>query len=124
MYKDFLKTHIILTLFYSVEETSDNLLKVDLNIFENNECKNLFQADRRLSEGIVTEQLCAGVPGQVKDTCLGDSGGPLQVILPENPCVQYIVGITSFGKYCGGKAPGVYTRVSSYIDWIENIVWH
>lgn len=34
-------------------------------------------------------------------------------------------GITSFGKFCGDKdTPGVYTRVSKFISWIEGIVWN
>jgi len=34
------------------------------------------------------------------------------------------IGITSFsGVYCGTDTPGVYTRVSNYISWIEKIVW-
>uniref|UniRef100_A0A336MSG3 CSON005854 protein n=1 Tax=Culicoides sonorensis TaxID=179676 RepID=A0A336MSG3_CULSO len=106
------------------EESSDNLLKVDLNIYDNKACKRHYPEERRLSNGIVDEQLCAGVADQLKDTCQGDSGGPLHVILPENPCVHYVIGVTSFGSYCGGKSPGVYSRVSSYIDWIENVVWN
>lgn len=40
----------------------------------------------------------------------------------EKPLGLYsIVGITSFGQLCGGL--GVYVRVSSYIDWIESVVW-
>lgn len=32
-----------------------------------------------------------------------------------------IIGVTSFGKACGiSKAPGIYTRVSHYIPWIED----
>lgn len=54
----------------------------------------------------------------------GDSGGPIQITRPNNRCVYNIIGITSFGKFCAAKnAPGVYTRVSSYVPWIENIVW-
>lgn len=36
-----------------------------------------------------------------------------------------IIGVTSFGSGCGlsKSHPGVYTRVSYYIKWIEDIVW-
>jgi secreted trypsin-like serine protease len=35
-----------------------------------------------------------------------------------------VVGITAFGKACGiANVPGVYTRVSPYISWIEKNVW-
>lgn len=57
--------------------------------------------------------------------CLqGDSGGPLQRVLEKPYCMYSIVGVTSFGKFCAFKfTPAIYTRVSSYIDWIEKIVW-
>jgi len=39
-------------------------------------------------------------------------------------CTYSIIGVTSFGKFCAAKnAPGVYTRVSSFVPWIESIVW-
>lgn len=42
----------------------------------------------------------------------------------EDGDIYYIAGITSFGKQCGNKnIPGIYTRVSFYISWIENIIW-
>ena len=41
-----------------------------------------------------------------------------------NSCVYYVIGITSFGKSCAmSNAPGVYTKVSFYLDWIEGVVW-
>lgn len=53
----------------------------------------------------------------------GDSGGPLQVANNKHSCMYTIVGITSFGVLCGSGYPGIYTRVFSYIDWIESVVW-
>lgn len=39
-----------------------------------------------------------------------------------NKKFPFIVGITSFGEHCGSANPGVFTRVSSYIDWIKQHV--
>ena len=69
------------------------------------------------------EQFCAGgVPG--KDACRGDSGsgvfakddqGRLGELKP-----YYLLGIVSSGSSdCTQGLPGVYTRVSEYIDWIR-----
>ena len=33
--------------------------------------------------------------------------------------IQKLVGIVSFGIDCG-KFPGIYVRVSNYVDWIQN----
>ena len=52
------------------------------------------------------------------------SGGPLQVPHADACCAFDIVGVTSYGSLvCGSGAPGVYTKVSKYLDWIESIVW-
>nr|CAD7435689.1 unnamed protein product [Timema monikensis] len=53
----------------------------------------------------------------------GDSGGPLQVLTEENSDVYSVVGITSFGPATCGGGPAVYTKVASFIPWIEKIVW-
>ncbi|KAG8196781.1 hypothetical protein JTE90_014513 [Oedothorax gibbosus] len=74
-------------------------------------------ASNRFPRGITENLLCAGDPDGGKDACQGDSGGPLTMI--ENGRYTQ-VGIVSFGYRCGHKDyPGVYTRVSSYLSWIE-----
>jgi secreted trypsin-like serine protease len=60
--------------------------------------------------------ICAGEAG--KDSCTGDSGGPLYKRTPGQPPVQ--VGIVSFGDSCGkARVPGVYTPVVAHLAWIE-----
>jgi len=109
--------------------TSDDLLKVTLDLFSQPFCNNSYrnQISRKLNQGIKEDtQMCAGSTETEKDTCQGDSGGPLQIFHDMSndnvSCMYDIVGVTSFGKACSGS-PGVYTRVSAYIKWIEDIVW-
>ncbi|XP_055599595.1 transmembrane protease serine 9-like [Uranotaenia lowii] len=93
------------------------LLKVRLRPVTNGECSKTYGSERKLRNGIVDHQLCAG---DVKmDTCPGDSGGPLQMKLLHNGRITpFIVGVTSFGAACGTGSAGVYARVSSFHDWI------
>ncbi|KRF97663.1 uncharacterized protein Dwil_GK28141 [Drosophila willistoni] len=64
---------------------------------------------------ITENDLCAGSPYR-QSSCAGDSGGPL-VLIKEN----IIVGVTSHGHGLGCRYgfPGVYIRVSKYLDWIR-----
>ena len=70
---------------------------------------------------ITEKQICAGGV-DIRDSCSGDSGGPLQRLAQTSQgdfnYVQF--GIVSFGPItCGLKErPGVYTRVGYYMDWI------
>uniref|UniRef100_A0A8C5KGB0 Peptidase S1 domain-containing protein n=1 Tax=Jaculus jaculus TaxID=51337 RepID=A0A8C5KGB0_JACJA len=63
--------------------------------------------------------VCAGGDG-VTSACNGDSGGPLNC-QAENGSWE-VRGVVSFGSASGcntRKKPTVFTRVSSYIDWIN-----
>lgn len=94
--------------------SSDVLLQVQVPVVDNNSCG---QAYARHGATITGEQLCAGEAKGGKDSCRGDSGGPL--MLPQTG-IYYQIGIISFGYRCAEPGyPGVYTRVSSYIDWIK-----
>ncbi|GAB0088050.1 hypothetical protein DMENIID0001_024270 [Sergentomyia squamirostris] len=106
---------------------STSLRKVTLELFSQSECFEIYQypPSTKLSRGIdETTQICAGSHSEEKDTCEGDSGGPLQYYDPNVYCMYRILGLTSFGKGCGSAgSPTVYTRIANYIDWIESIVW-
>ena len=52
----------------------------------------------------------------VKDTCNGDSGGPMTAVRGRE---RVLVGLVSWGKGCGqAGVPGIYTRVSEFAAWI------
>lgn len=96
-----------------------------MQLTDNIWCSTRFIHSTGIPRGIVPSMVCAGSPKDNwrQDTCQGDSGGPLQVHLPSSSIFK-VVGITSFGAGCGLiESPGVYTRVSHFIQWIENIVW-
>jgi hypothetical protein len=68
--------------------------------------------------------LCAGHGdgGCGGGTCLGDSGGPL-VVRGEEDGRFVQVGVTSSGIGCARPdAPGVYTRVASFVGWVQDVV--
>ncbi|XP_016982666.1 trypsin-4-like [Drosophila rhopaloa] len=99
--------------------SSAQLLKVPLKIVSNDECQVHYQVDQ-LAQGVLSTQMCAGDLTGERDTCQGDSGGPL---IMHDGRRGNIVGITSLGQGCASGPPSVYTRVSSFVDWINGIVW-
>lgn len=79
--------------------------------------------DKLVTDGMV----CAFADG--KDHCGGDSGGPLVLGNgmpeegPQNPVVQVGIVSWSYQDTCANKRfPGVYTRISKFVDWIEGTV--
>lgn len=94
---------------------SEVKLKVSVPVVSNSECDSVFS---RVNRRIVSQQMCAGgMAGQ--DSCRGDSGGALmgKVNKYNN---WFAFGVVSYGPSpCGTPGwPGVYTRVTAYVDWI------
>ncbi|MEO9514516.1 MAG: serine protease [Paracoccaceae bacterium] len=81
-----------------------------------------------IGDAVTGNMLCAGVSSGERDSCHGDSGGPLMMKRQDGGWIQ--VGIVSWGKAplgaeiaCGTPSLyGVYTRVSNYFDWIGNTI--
>jgi secreted trypsin-like serine protease len=70
---------------------------------------------------VTSNMLCAGLSEGGKDTCQGDSGGPLT--RKKGGEFKELVGITSWGSGCADpNFFGVYTRVSNYKAFIENVI--
>lgn len=98
-------------------KSSDALQFVTVPIINLEHCQYVYHKVFKVGP----EQVCAGgVEG--KDSCGGDSGGPLMVVdAYDGPPKYYLMGLVSFGATkCGNMKPAVYTRISAYIEWILN----
>ncbi|MCA9211800.1 MAG: trypsin-like serine protease [Planctomycetales bacterium] len=78
------------------------------------------QANAWLDDEVTEAMIAAGHANGGADTCYGDSGGPMAVT--DDDGNFHLAGITSWGESCGGpQSPGVYTRISSFADWISDV---
>jgi secreted trypsin-like serine protease len=68
-----------------------------------------------------SRHLAAMAPG--KDTCSGDSGGPLFDIDGGPGGTPLLLGITSFGLDCAQRGvPGIYANVGNFASWIDGFL--
>ncbi|XP_005107256.1 transmembrane protease serine 9 [Aplysia californica] len=105
------------TMGWGIDSNSQNA-RVQQNMFwasvpvvSDSQCGRVYGFQR------LNQVFCAG--GNGEDACQGDSGGPLVCQEADGRYYQY--GIVSAGvrNNCGNY-PGLYTRVSNYIPWIES----
>ncbi|XP_014214746.1 chymotrypsin-2-like [Copidosoma floridanum] len=102
------------SLMSSGGEAPDHLQKANIFIADLAYCKQVMLN----VGGYVSEtNICANDPKMRRGQCNGDSGGPLTVD-------GKLTGIVSWSikdPYCASTIyPGVYTRVSEYINWIHD----
>ncbi|XP_063277713.1 granzyme A-like [Prinia subflava] len=93
------------------------LMEVNITVIRREICNN---KNHYNGKPVITENMiCAGAKNGGKDSCNGDSGGPLI-------CNNEMKGITSFGKpkRCGeANSPGVYTRLTKQkLKWIRKTI--
>ncbi|XP_052748507.1 transmembrane protease serine 9 [Galleria mellonella] len=117
--KDYVGTMALVAGWGATGETGNwscTVLEADLPVLSNEVC----QSTNYNASKIKDVMMCAGYPATAhKDACTGDSGGPL---VAENKDHAYeLIGIVSWGYGCARKGyPGVYTRVTKYLDWIRD----
>ncbi|XP_075796837.1 ovochymase-1 isoform X2 [Pelodiscus sinensis] len=93
------------------DEYSIRLQQASIPLFSNEACRSYWGQD------IKNTNICGGAAGAT--ACLGDSGGPL--ICMVNGYYK-LIGIVSWGSdNCNPKSPTVYTRISTYRDWISSV---
>ncbi|KAJ8720268.1 hypothetical protein PYW07_012311 [Mythimna separata] len=87
------------------------LSSVTLPVISNQECSAVY------GHSVQPSNICTSGAGG-KGTCSGDSGGPLVVFSNDR---QILIGVTSFGAGAGCEVgfPAAYSRVTSYISWIQ-----
>ncbi|KAJ8674406.1 hypothetical protein QAD02_005668 [Eretmocerus hayati] len=95
---------------------SDILRKVEVPRANRETCASIY---RNIKTELNTGQICYGGDAG-KDSCAGDSGGPLMEIRDGR---AYLVGIVSlsFSESCGLKdVPSIYVKVFDYILWMDS----
>ncbi|XP_071567331.1 chymotrypsin-1 [Temnothorax nylanderi] len=84
--------------------TPNNLQEIELVVYPQKECA-------RVQQRVKNTHICT-LTKSGEGACHGDSGGPLVA-----NGVQ--IGIVSFGNPCALGYPDVYTRVSSFVSWVN-----
>ena len=90
---------------------ADILQEATVRTLSTEQCRGKY-GENRISDNMI----CTVQSGT--DSCKGDSGGPLAVLGQDGSYSQ--IGIVSWGRDCARPGyPGVYTRLTSLLGWIQ-----
>ncbi|CAH0380843.1 unnamed protein product [Bemisia tabaci] len=99
---------------------ADILQKVEVSVVDNGKCQEWYKSQGK-KVAIHTSQMCAGYESGGRDSCWADSGGPLMLAQDDGSTI--VIGVVSTGIGCARpRLPGLYTRISEYVDWISTYV--
>uniref|UniRef100_T1IJ44 Peptidase S1 domain-containing protein n=1 Tax=Strigamia maritima TaxID=126957 RepID=T1IJ44_STRMM len=97
----------------------NSMQKLAVKVIDNRMC-SIWYKEANYPLHIQPVQLCAGYKEGGKDSCEGDSGGPL--IIKEGNTYK-VIGIVSSGLGCARPSlPGLYSRVTPFLRWINNYI--
>lgn len=93
----------------------------ELLTMQNEDCQKYYNSDNGLSQGILGSQVCAQSKKlNSTDSCLRIPASLYQKGIEDNGViVPYIIGLYSYDRDCHLDNPAVFTRTSSFIDYIE-----
>ncbi|CAL8109481.1 unnamed protein product [Orchesella dallaii] len=104
----------------SVKGGESTLQKVQLKLYDTEECKRLLlEKNIKIKTDIDSSVICAGSNDVGFDSCSGDSGSAL-LVQRGNAWVAIGIVSSGYGKCGAGGRPGLYTKISSYLDWIDS----
>ncbi|VEN62652.1 unnamed protein product [Callosobruchus maculatus] len=96
------------------------LQKVSVPVINNTVCEQMYRSAGYI-EHIPHIFICAGWRRGGFDSCEGDSGGPMVIQREDRRFL--LAGVISWGIGCAEpNQPGVYTRISEFRDWINQIL--
>ncbi|XP_045854206.1 serine protease 48 [Meles meles] len=99
------------------------LQEAEVPVFDRKACEQLYNPiGSMLPESmpvIQDDEICAGDTAKMKDSCKGDSGGPLSCHING---VWTQIGLVSWGLGCAKSLPGVYASMIYYQKWIETTI--
>ncbi|XP_021919615.1 serine proteinase stubble isoform X2 [Zootermopsis nevadensis] len=96
------------------------LQEVSVPVINNSLCETMYRSAGYI-EHIPEIFICAGWKKGGFDSCEGDSGGPMVIQRPDKRWL--LAGVISWGIGCAEpNQPGVYTRISEFREWINQIL--
>ena len=98
--------------------TSVGSQEVRAHVREAEGCRRLY---RELGVHLPDTILCASLEAGGKEACQGDTGGGLLQLRVGDQGAWTQVGVLTAGIGCREGRHRLYTRLSSYLDWIQGV---